>query len=62
MSNWQWVDYDQYVEVVPLNDIKEHYAGDECWCEPRRVDDEGERPVISHNAADKRELTERSIE
>lgn len=58
-DGWQWTDYDQYVEVIPLNDTKEHFAGDECWCQPRRVEEENQRPVISHNSNDRREIWER---
>lgn len=58
MSNWKWEDFGQYVEVVPLHDSQEHYAGDECWCNPKRIDENSERPVISHNAKDRREIWE----
>lgn len=53
--NWRVEDFGQYIEVTPEHDIKEHWAGDECWCQPRRVEDRGDRPVISHNSLDKRE-------
>lgn len=56
---WKWEDFGQYVEVVPLNDLKQHDAGDECWCNPKRIDEDGERPVISHNSKDGREKWER---
>lgn len=49
MSNWKAEDFGQYVEVVPINDIKSHYAGDECWCEPEVERVEDGRPVITHN-------------
>jgi hypothetical protein len=41
------------LEVVPLDDLREHIEGDGCWCRPRV--DEG---VIVHNSADGREKYE----
>lgn len=54
------------VHAYPLNDLWEHLVEDdcECWCDPevRWVDPEtGEvyvEPMVIHNAADGRELTE----
>jgi hypothetical protein len=39
------------VEVVPMNDIREHVPGMRCWCQPE-VDD---CLVIIHNALDRRD-------
>jgi hypothetical protein len=47
---WQWEDFGQYVEVMLLTDSKEHYAGDECWCNPVTTTEPDSRPLISHNA------------
>lgn len=58
MSNWQWEDFGEYVEVVPTNDIKQHFAGDECWCKPTVEREQGSRPLISHNASGKLRITE----
>ncbi len=41
-------------EVYPLNDLKEHKLGSDCWCEPF-IDDN----ILVHNGADKREFYER---
>lgn len=54
LNGWKWIDHGSFVEVLPLADLKEHNLGDECWCNPRRIDEQGERPVISHNAKDGR--------
>jgi hypothetical protein len=57
-KKWKTEDFDTYVEVVPLDDTKEHFAGDECWCDPKTTQDDNARPVISHNSADGREKYE----
>lgn len=49
-KKWLTTDHDSYVEVKPLNDTKEHYAGDECWSHPRVERQQGSRPLISHNS------------
>lgn len=36
-------------EVIPNNDLKEHYGYEECWCHPFKDGD-----VLVHNAADGR--------
>ena len=40
------------LHVVPLNDLREHIASQDCWCKPTEddVDD-----VWIHHAMDKRE-------
>jgi hypothetical protein len=40
--------------VYPLDDLKEHVAARDCWCDP-----ECNEGVWVHNAADGRELYER---
>lgn len=39
--------------VVPVNDLKEHELSVDCWCNPKR--DEEEPEVIVHYAMDGRE-------
>jgi len=51
------------IHVLPINDLKEHdEESDQCWCNPRVEigDSEGlyEMPIIIHNSADGREITE----
>jgi hypothetical protein len=52
----------RWVQVVPVNDVKPHKdSGCDCWCSPkveriRRVG--GLSFLVSHNAADARELVE----
>ena len=55
------------VHTVPNNDEREHVLANDCWCEPRLlwVDPDTGLPwengelIVSHNAADCRELVER---
>lgn len=55
--SWESIDMGLYFEITPVGDLKEHYAGDECWCEPRieYVPDGTPDRMIIHNAADNRE-------
>ena len=41
-------------EVTPINDLREHIPGVDCWCQPFMDED-----VIVHNALDGRERFER---
>jgi len=54
--SWGVFERDDTVEIVPLRDIREHFFGMKCWCQPRR--DEKDPSVIVHNSADGRELYE----
>lgn len=31
---WKTTELHGAFEMVPVNDTREHYAGDECWCKP----------------------------
>jgi hypothetical protein len=42
------------IHVIPLNDIREHWALPECWCKPT-LDDEYAGTVYVHHSADGRE-------
>lgn len=48
------------IEVVPINDVREHSNGVGCWCLPvvEYLDETGlpyaEGPIVIHNAADGR--------
>lgn len=44
------------VHVLPINDLRPHDQSTECWCRPRRDDDEPR--VVIHNAMDQRETYE----
>lgn len=44
------------VHVLPLNDLRDHDETADCWCKPRR--DEDEPRVVIHNSLDQRELHE----
>lgn len=46
-----------YFEILPQDDIREHFAGDECWCNPRIEYEPDGQPdqMIVHNAKDNRE-------
>ena len=45
------------VHVLPIGDLREHAQSADCWCRPKR-DDEEPRVVI-HNSMDRREEYER---
>lgn len=45
------------IHVTPLGDLRDHQENAECWCRPRRDDDEPS--VIIHNSMDQREEYER---
>lgn len=58
-EGWLTEDYDSYVEVKPIEDLEEHYAGDECWCKPKvKYEKDFQRPMIVHNSKDEREKYE----
>lgn len=44
------------VHVIPLSDLREHDASDECWCHP--TPDAEEPDVRIHHALDGREAYE----
>ena len=45
------------MEIVPQDDVQEHLAGDECWCNPKveHVEDGTPDTIIDHYASDGRE-------
>lgn len=57
-KGWQFIKYETFVDIFPLEDIKDHGLGDECWCEPQVRREAGFLPMITHNSADRRELSE----
>lgn len=48
MSNWETINHQTSVDVVPMDDAKEHGYGDECWCKPDVETTEGVA-LITHN-------------
>lgn len=46
-----WIAYDNPLEVMPVNDLKDHDFGEKCWCKPF-YEEEG---TLIHNSADGRE-------
>lgn len=60
-TQWAVTDRLTFIEVTPIRDIKQHFLGDECWCGPVVDTIPGGLPdlMITHNAADERELTEK---
>lgn len=50
---WAIFEYDNYVAVIPTNDLKEHNLGKFCQCAPT-IDDN----LIVHNSYDGREFFE----
>jgi hypothetical protein len=56
------------VNVIPLNDAREHEHSAQCWCEPRiewqhpsTQEIYANGPMVVHNAADCRESVERLL-
>jgi hypothetical protein len=71
VSKWAVKTYDWVIDVIPLDDLKEHLMADECWCAPKRSQlpellcSDGQwraQLLFTHNAADRRELKERKRE
>lgn len=54
---WGNFRHDGDIDVVPVNDDKEHVAGADCGCHPT-VEVYGSNLVIIHNAYDFREVKE----
>ena len=49
------------INIMPVNDEREHEGATTCWCNPQLITDEPELIVV-HNAADCRELIEQAEE
>ncbi len=51
------------VHIVPVNDLKEHDATMECWCQPTLDDGEdwGHEKIFVHHSADGREAFETGL-
>lgn len=43
-------------DVIPLNDLRDHVCGSQCWCNP--VEDDEVVGLFVHKSADGRELFE----
>lgn len=56
-NNWAMFDRGDFIEVLPQDDDKVHFLGDECWCNPRIEYVPGGKPevLIIHEALDGRE-------
>lgn len=51
-DGWFWRDREQFVEVVPVQDTKEHGYGDECECNPRVEYENADGLWVSREAYD----------
>jgi hypothetical protein len=49
------------INVLPVNDLKEHVEATHCWCNPR-VEIENDEMIVIHNSLDKREIVEQAYE
>ena len=49
------------INVIPINDLKEHTENSTCECEPKVIIENGEMIVV-HNSFDRRELIEHVID
>lgn len=56
MNQWKNIIIGDQVHVLPMDDLKEHQESENCWCNPRR--DEEELKLIIHNSVDQREKYE----
>lgn len=57
-TGWIVTRYEDFVDVSPQDDPREHAVGDECWCIPEIWQEEDTLPMVAHNSDDKRELGE----
>lgn len=48
-----------YINVMPINDLKEHIESKKCWCNPT-IQENGH--LIIHNSLDRRETFENLME
>lgn len=49
------------INIIPLNDLKEHIEFPCCDCNPKIIVENGEE-IIIHNSYDRRELIEEALE
>lgn len=49
------------INILPINDLKEHTENSTCECEPKVIIEDGEIIVI-HNSYDRREVIEQAID
>lgn len=47
------------INIIPINDIKEHIEYPCCDCDPKIIEENGEE-IIIHNSYDRREVIEES--
>ena len=55
IKGWQVDFIDRVGNVMPVNDLKKHREGLNCWCNPKSEIQIGGEEVITHNSADMRE-------
>lgn len=59
VGNWGVFETDEAIHVVPISDTDEHIMVGDCGCEPSIEDGEHyDRPIITHNSFDGREVIE----
>jgi hypothetical protein len=54
--NMSWLAQSNPLEVSPIDDMREHDSGEDCWCAPFM-----HAGVIVHNALDEREKFENRV-
>jgi hypothetical protein len=60
MSQWLAIGHSsphRWAEIVPINDLRQHEPGKDCWCSPD-IEDEKDELIIIHNSLDEREKFE----
>lgn len=46
-----------FINILPINDLRPHTECENCWCEPR-IEQHGDSHMVIHNALDEREKYE----
>lgn len=49
------------INIIPLNDLKEHIEDNSCHCNPQ-IEFENDEMIVIHNSYDKREFIEQLTE
>lgn len=62
---WQFSRVGAMIDILPIEDSKEHYSGDECWCSPLFLQVKTQkgttRFITTHEPDDLREVITRDV-
>jgi len=45
------------IHIIPINDLRDHAEGRDCWCKPVVAEEDAGGFIIAHNSMDRREHT-----